>query len=229
MVDLSTSTRRNNAGSQAEIPDVHAINDDIFLVGGYQGYTADHSKKIITYKSYANKFKIIEDYLIEFKSEGLQTLTDLGCSAGAVCIAAYFAGLEARGCDHDLEYLNVLDTASKGIVTTQKWSFGEPTPAADIVTMLALVHWVYSCTALYGSFTDMFAYLRPLINNYFIIEWVAPTDGAIMAFKHTSYNPEVAKEEYTLENFESSLHIIGDLVDIRHITDNRALYVMKKN
>ena len=178
---------------------------------------------------YPQKFTAIEEFLDQASLyRDCMSVTDLGCSAGAVAILAAFAGYETvTGCDHDADYLTLLDTASKGLVATQKWSFGEDFPKADVVMMLALIHWVYSCTALYGSFTEMFTYLKPFFGKYFVVEWVTPDDAAIRFFKHTGYNPEVVKEEYNTANFEKGLALIGKTVDTFKVNGTRILYFVE--
>jgi len=94
----------------------------------------------------------------------------------------------------------------------------------DIVIALAFIHWVYSCTAKYGSLDSVIKRLAELTNYALIIEWIAPEDPAIKFFDHISWNQDVIKEEYNYELFQKALNkyfkrtnLIGEVSPTRRV------------
>jgi hypothetical protein len=97
---------------------------------------------------------------------------------------------------------------------------------SDVVLAFAMIHWLYSCTATFGSLKAVVAKLTVLTRELLLIEWVAPEDSAITFFKHTDWNADKIKGPYSLEAFEVALRqhfsrvaILGD------ISPTRTLYV----
>jgi trans-aconitate methyltransferase len=217
-------------GSQSEIPTIKIATSPklTITIGGYQIYTLTSDG--VTPRKYGNKFKYIAD-LLKNSTEECGSVADLGCSNGLVCFTALHAGYDRiLALDHDEQCLEVIRRASAALQTDKvaptKYSFGEPFEPTDIVIAGALIHWVFSCTAAYGSFDKIFEYLRSHTKKMLVIEWVAPNDGAIRFFKHTSYNKEVVKEAYTQANFLKSLNkYFSDSKLVLKVTPTRLLYV----
>ena len=226
----TTSKRRNNNGSQVEVPTLEYIAEkDILKIGGYQKFEINKDNIILHSKKY--KYTIINDIL---KNLNCSSMVDIGCSAGILCYLANKLGYtEIYGLDHDQEYINLMlkinDKININSVHPRLFSFGNHIPKSDVVIMCALIHWVYSCTSLYGSFSSIFKYLRESVNEYLIIEWVEPDDGAIQNFKHINFNKDVQIESYCKENFVNALKkYIGEIVNIKYIEGQRYLYIVKK-
>jgi hypothetical protein len=193
-------------GSQSESPSVQ-IHKDRCIVNGYQRYVISPTSIIITH--YQAKFNYMRKFL-ETHIDTCKSFIDIGASNGLVCFMAARAGYqEIYGLDHDLACINTMNKIKAfGKFQTFKaepYSFGDPHCPADIVFMGALIHWIYSCTALYGDFGKIFKYIRSLCTKYLLIEWVNPNDPAIVSFKHTSFNKSIIKEPYTRVNFIKNL------------------------
>jgi serine/threonine protein kinase len=101
--------------------------------------------------------------------------------------------------------------------------------SADLVLAYAMIHWLYSCTANYGSLDAVIGKLAGLANCVLLVEWVAPEDPAIKFFNHTEWNADVPKEGYSLEAFEAAMHKHFKRVEIiGSINSTRVLYVGHK-
>lgn len=135
--------------------------------------------------------------------------------------------------DHDLEYLKILNSIISELeiinIKPTKYSFGDDFESSDVVVMLALIHWIYSCTSLYGSFDLIFEYLSNHVSYYLIIEWIDPTDNAIKLFNHIKFNTDIIETDYTEVNFRKSIEKnIGDILKIYDVDgSSRRLNVIK--
>jgi len=225
--------RRNDKGSQIEVPIFEMLNEKTIKIGGYQNF--EISKDNLILHSKKNKYNIINDIIknLHYK-QNCFTLADIGCSAGVLCYLANNIGYEQiYGLDHDKEYINLMSKINQTLqidkVTPQFFSFGDYIPQSDVVIMCALIHWVYSCTSLYGNFASIFKYLRTSVKKYLLIEWVDPSDGAIQYFNHIDYNKDKQSERYNKENFEKQIvNFIGPILDIKYLEGARFLYLIKK-
>lgn len=160
-----------------------------------------------------------------------RTLLDLGANAAFYCFWALQQKAEkAIAVDIDEEYLKMVEEAKQQlgfeklkIVRANVADWQEP---GDVVVALALVHWIYSCTALIGSLDDVVGKLAQLTRYMLIVEWIEPEDPAIQFFHHIDWNKDVAREPYTLEAFEAALahHFCRNMV-IGEISPTRKLYV----
>jgi len=232
---ISTSYRRNKSGSQSEQPKITIEkNLKTIKVSGYQMYNISIKDKKIQYLNRVDKYRKIRNILSSLRPECV-SLVDIGCSSGIISYTANELGYSPIfSLDHDQEYLNIMNQIntklSIGSVHVEKFSFGDPLPRADVMTMGALIHWVYSCTALYGSFDKIFSYLNSSIDKYLIIEWIDNNDAAIKSFKHTAYNKSIHVEQYNKGNFKNSLEKnIGNITAIKPVSPTRELYVVKKS
>ena len=231
---IPVSYRRNNSGSQAEAPKIKLSPDEkSIVVSGYQIYSISTQDKKIKYRNNRDKYGKIKTILLGLRGE-CNSLVDVGCSSGAISYSANELGYDPIfSLDHDQEYLDIINQINAKLlihsINVKKFSFGDVLPKADVMTMGALIHWVYSCTALYGNFDKIFSYLNNSINKYLIIEWVNNDDAAIKAFKHIDHNKNMHSEEYNKTNFENSLKKnIGNIIEIKSTSPTRELYVVKK-
>jgi serine/threonine protein kinase len=100
---------------------------------------------------------------------------------------------------------------------------------ADIVLALALIHWVYSLTAGFGSLDKVIGWLASLSRHALIVEWIAPRDNAIAHHHHTDYNKEAQTEPYTYEAFRAALDKhFPSVTFLGHVTDTRSLFLARK-
>lgn len=194
-------------GSQSEIPSVKCALDQC-IVSGYQKFTI--TNRMVTPRSYSEKFNYIKAFLAS-KASQCNTVADIGASTGIVCFIAAILGYEkCYALDHDMDCLEVIKKIKNHLhisrVIEKSYSFGNVIEPVDIVIACALIHWVYSCTALYGDFDKIIKYLRKYTKKILIIEWINPDDVAIKVFHHINFNTDVIKEQYTRENFLKTLY-----------------------
>lgn len=100
---------------------------------------------------------------------------------------------------------------------------------ADVVFALALVHWLYSCTACLGSLDEIIRILANLTNGLLFIEWVAPNDPAILEFGHLTFFKGQTDGDYTQVSFEKALtRYFSSWELIGNVRETRVLYVARK-
>lgn len=227
---ISTAKRRNNSGSQSETPSLSINNNNSINVSGYQQFNINSSS--INFISKSSKYNLVKNKLSLIK-KNCKSLIDIGCNSGIVSYTAHFIGYSPiYALDHDKEYLNNLITINNKLnfndIFVQEFSFGNILPKADVVVMCALIHWIYSCTALFGDFDKIFRYLKESVNKYLIIEWIDPSDRAIGSLNHISFNKDVHTQQYNKTNFEKSLtENIGKIISIDRINKTRHLYIVE--
>lgn len=219
-------------GSQSELPGMTLLNGEV-SVSGYQKFKIANRR--VDRSDLGRKYTALSRFFHENKAltGPNSSLLDIGCNAGLMCFLAKEAGFgKVTGLDHDPEYISVLNATSitsglqvNGIVGGWRAATG----TYDVVTALALIHWIYSMTASEGSFENIFTYLYSITNKYLLLEWVAPNDPAIGALKHTSANVEVQKEPYELERFLLAGQRFFGTIDARiDSTPTRCIYVFRK-
>lgn len=226
--------KKRKVGSQSEVPSFKIIGEEV-IVSGYQRFSIFKNKKIV-FKQKVNKFEKIKSVLSGLYSDvSSKSITDIGCSSGLVSFIANSLGYnKIQALDHDTEYVNIVDSLCGNLdivnINTSIKQFGDDFEKTDVVLMLALIHWIFSCTSEYGSFDLIFEEIKEKVGDYLLIEWVDPKDGAIKFFNHTSYNKEVIKEEYSVENFEKSILKNFSSIEDRIKLDGeyRVLYIIKK-
>lgn len=229
--------KKRKIGSQSETPLLRLSEDDYGKfadVGGYQVFNL--RKDSIKFLQKSNKFNLIRKILNELYDDvSLKTIADIGCSSGLVSFIANDLGYkEVKSFDHDPEYVEnirkICDHLEINKIKTSVKKFGDNFEKTDVVLMLALIHWVFSCTSEYGSFDLIFKEIKDKVGDYLLIEWVDPKDGAIKNFNHISYNKDIIKEEYNIDNFEKSLlRNFSNIQDrIKLDGEYRILYIIKK-
>lgn len=160
-----------------------------------------------------------------------RTVLDLGAAAGFFCFWALQNGADsATALDIDEDYIRMMEEVRTKlgfndlrVVRTNVAGWGEP---GDVVLALALVHWVYSCTAVLGSLDSVVGKLAQLARHMLIVEWIDPGDPAIASFHHIEWNAEFVQGPYTLEAFEAALdrHFARHVI-VGEISPTRRLYV----
>ena len=97
---------------------------------------------------------------------------------------------------------------------------------ADIVLAAALVHWIYSCTALFGCHDAIVEKLARLTNYMPIVEWIDLEDSNIGFFHHTDWNKDAVSAPYDLSTFEQALtNNFKRYCYLGNISPTRRLYV----
>jgi len=174
------------------------------------------------------KYSLLKDFFTPnylFKRKFL----DIGANSGFFSFWALQNGADkAFAIDIDQDYLNAIrlgkekfDFDKLEIINENIMGWSQP---GDVVLALALVHWVYSCTALYGSLDATIKKLADITNYMLIIEWIEPDDQAINFFNHIQWNNDLIYEPYTFDNFIAALskyfvryEYIGDISSTRKL------------
>lgn len=158
-----------------------------------------------------------------------RTVLDLGANAGFFCFWALQSGAKrAFALDMDETYLQMVREAQTKLgfhnLDAVKANIADWSEPADIVVALALIHWIYSCTALLGSLDSAVGKLAELTKYMLVVEWVDPTDSAVTCFNHIDWNKGLVRGPYTLAAFEAALarHFpryehVGDLSPTRKL------------
>jgi hypothetical protein len=73
-----------------------------------------------------------------------------------------------------------------------------------VVFALALIHWLYTCTAQYGSLDAIASHLAHLAKETLVVEWIDPADPWIIDKKHLDYRKDLQREPYTKEAFKEA-------------------------
>tara|TARA_B110000208_G_scaffold77208_1_gene98924 strand:+ start:5379 stop:11732 length:6354 start_codon:yes stop_codon:yes gene_type:complete len=238
-INCNRSITSNNSGSQSEIPNI-SISDNNLIISGYQHYNISFDGKI-TLKSKIEKYLIIQNILNKIKINNItktncNSIIDIGCSNGLTSIIASSLGYNVLSLDHDINCINLIKNIINKLnlqnIEAEQYSFGNKiNKSGDIVIMLALIHWIYSCTSLFGNFDDIFKYIKPYINNYLLIEWIDTEDPAIKSFNHIDFNKKIQNQEYNKINFEDSLKKnIGNIIETIEVDGpTRILYIVENN
>ena len=223
--------KRNNTGPLSEKPKIK-FNKENIIIDGYQNFIISKNKIIIKKKK--NKYNLLFNIILKL-SENSKSITDIGCSNGMLCFYSHFIGFnKIYALDYDKEYLHTINLINKKLdiknIYTKFFSFGDNLVESDIIVMSAIIHWIYSSTALFGSFNKIFKYIKPYIKKYLIIEWIGRGDSAIKNIGHIKINQNIHTQKYCKSNFVNELKKnIGEIIDIHQVENHRYLYVVKKN
>jgi tRNA A-37 threonylcarbamoyl transferase component Bud32 len=204
--------------------------DDTLTFGGYQKYKIEDGE--ITPHDTANglikKSSIIKPHLSSLVTEDMSVL-DLGC-------ANFYFGLLARrlgarevlGVDVDKEYIRnikvLLTALDDDAVSVVEKNVMDVVGEYDLVFALAIIHWIYSCSALGGSLDNVVKHLADRTKKHLFVEWISPDDLAIRSFGHLDYNKELVSGKYdkkifvkALENNFATVESIGETSSHREV------------
>jgi len=187
------------------------IDDYLAVFHGYQEFTLTGQSLYISDVDTAlkRKYELLSPYFGP-QVVSHRTVLDLGASAGFFCFWAVLNGAaKATALDIDENYLSLIEKAKENLgfqqVHAVRANVTEWDQPADITVALALIHWIYSCTADYGSLDAAVAKVAQLTGYMSIIEWVEPEDQAIDYFHHLDWNAERVHSTYNLAEFKSAL------------------------
>lgn len=219
MEEKDTKSKFNNyrdpkrkVGSQQESSNI--VNMGTYLkIRGYQNFNL-YKNKITELNEYLNtKFNLIQHYLEKFVKDNPNTsLLDIGCSNGCIGFNAWLQGYkDITLYDYDSEYINTVNKCIKFLgadnnIKAESIDVQNINRKADIVTIFAVMHWIYSCTARYGSIFKIIEFLKGITNKHLLIEWISPQDKAIQQFKHLNFNKAIHVEQYSKNKFLEALH-----------------------
>ena len=154
---------------------------------------------------------------------------DLGAACGYFTFTALQNGCKhATAIDIDDNHLQIIrDISNKynmNNITIISDNINNYNGQADIVNALSIIHWIYSCTSIFGSMENMIRFLKKITKEVLFIEWIDPSDEAIKYFKHLDYNKSMVDDSYNYESFISELNknftsvkMIGNTRDTRKI------------
>jgi hypothetical protein len=208
------------------------IKGSSVTVHGYQEFriSPEKIKPLPIDEPLLRKRKLVQVF---FEPEFLtgKTMLDIGANGGFFSLWACQNGAsQVVSLDMDKEYLELIHKAQTALgwkqirpINEKVQNWNEP---ADMVLAFAMIHWLYSCTANYGSLDAVVGKLAGLSRSVLLTEWVAPEDTAIRSFKHTEWNPQVDKSGYSLEAFEAAMCKHFRKVEvIGPVSPTRVLYV----
>ena len=207
---MSYLNRKRPTGSQVEVPK-YRIEGKRAVVSGYQKFAVSRRDVDVSNSNYHNKFMFLRHFLIKSKMfTQSTTVSDLGCSNGLVSFLASQQGYtRVNALDHDQECLNLIRNVARALgisnITPKSFKFGNPIAPSDVTLACALIHWVYSCTANFGSLDAIMKYLRSITNKVLLVEWVSPQDPGVKSFNHLSFKINKVKQPYNLAHFEAAL------------------------
>jgi hypothetical protein len=204
------TNRKNNNSSQQE--KVKLIHSDIFsTVDSYQIFNIN--KTLL--EPIDNQLKLKSNLLKPILEEIVfnDSFLDIGSSNGYFTYLAKKLGFKKGTIvEHDTEYTdNILEINNKYDIKNinilnQKFQDISLFNNYDVVCMLALIHWIYSCTEINSNFDNILSKLSKITNNILILEWIDKDDPAIKLFKHLSFNYNLIEEEYCEQNFIKSIN-----------------------
>lgn len=163
-----------------------------------------------------------------------KTVNDLGCANGFFSFSSMFAGAEKTfAIDMDEDHLAQIDHVIKRFdfskVETLCSNVKDYNRPADITICLALIHWIYSCTAFYGNFTSCLYHLNNITRKTLIIEWIDPQDTAILNFGHLDYNQHSEREAYCFDNFMAAVRqFFPNCLEEHEVSETRTVFCFSK-
>lgn len=217
-------------------PNIHARAagveeyEDSITIHGYQEFLA--TKEIVQALPEDSSLSIKQELLRPYFSPRFlahRNVLDLGSSAGFFCFWAVQNGAQrALAVDIDENYLGLIQRASDkmGIksVETARANVSDWVEPADVVLALALLHWIHSCTAGFGSLDAALGKLSELTRYMLLVEWVAPEDPAIQLFNHLEWNRDIVQASYEEASFKEALErhftrheLIGEVSPTRRL------------
>jgi len=184
---------------------------DAAIFHGYQNFTLTADSVTIDATD-ANLLRRYEMLATVFQPSLFtrRTVLDLGSNSSFFGFWALQRGAASvTAVDLDETYIAMVRRACRQLnifqlnpVCAKVDSWQEP---ADVVLAMALVHWLYSCTASFGSLDTLIGWLASLTRYTLIIEWIAPADPAIQSFGHLDHNPSLARAPYSYAAFDAAL------------------------
>lgn len=209
------------------------IKNDTNFFGGYQEFSISKNDVIPVGHDLIVKSGIIRPYIEKFITKE-DAFLDLGCANFYFGFLANMLGAKNTvGVELDKDYIRIInyiikDFSLKNIEIAEKNIQDYNTPH-DIVNAVAIIHWIYSCSAFFGSLENIIKYFSSITNKYLIVEWVDNDDAAIKYFNHINYNNDGTKKDYNKENFLKYMNTEFSKVELIGSTEpTREIYFAKK-
>lgn len=231
---------KRKVGSQNETPTMRRDSPTKITVTGYHNYSLEFQNgelpKLI---SEHYKFDAVAEVVTQMAGQGCRTMIDMGCNTGIYTFLAFSKGITHSYClDHDPECYEVMrkileiDNSLSKRISFKKYSFGEPlnVPPVDFLLCGAFVHWVFNLTSEFRCLNKIVRELASHVKKggMLIMEWVDPSDSAIVNFQHTKRRAAPTDGKYDRTAFEDALNDIGSVVDIVPTKRRtRTLYIVR--
>ena len=186
------------------------IFKDYIHIKGYQEFKLYSNKIIPSEKSYDlyNKNNMLKK-IFDSKVKKNKSFLDIGAGLGYFSFLASMNGANVTSVDMDKEYIEVINRAKNHFkmknLETMCIQISEIEKKADIVCALSIIHWIYSCTDIFGSLDLIIEFLSKITKEVIIIEWIEPKDEAINYFKHINFNKKYIIDEYGKDLFIEGL------------------------
>ena len=212
-----------------------ALTPSAATFGGYQAFVLTrHALHVVpTDRSLARKCELLTPVFTPALCSGRRVL-DLGANSAFFSFLALQNGAsDATAIDMDLAHVEHVRSAAAALgyprLTAVHGNVADWNEPADIVVALALVHWLYNCTATFGSLSAVVERLASLAGDALIVEWVDPADPAIDFFGHLSWNAGPTSGPYDRVVFERELgRHFARVRPIGDVTPTRRLFLASK-
>lgn len=225
--------KNRKVGSQSEKSNLLKNTSNLIEISGYQSYKIENIRNLSTKNGKMNKQLSV---LKNIDYNDCTSLIDIGCSNGffGIWYALNTQMKKVTFMDHDDEctqnlndMFKTLELTDCDIVNTNFVDGMQMNVKYDVVLMLSLIHWLYSCTTETGCLFEIIRMVRQNTKKMLIIEWVDNNDYAIKSFNHIKFNKESQKSPYTLANFEEALNLhFTRVTKLQHTnTTTRVIYV----
>jgi tetratricopeptide (TPR) repeat protein/SAM-dependent methyltransferase len=206
-----TTNRTCATPNQHAGPATLTLTPSAATFGGYQGFVLTrHTVNVLpTDRSLAIKSGILDPVFQPALLSGRQLL-DLGANSACFSFLALQRGAAgATAVDLDAHHLANARRAADALgfdrLETATGNVADWEQPADVVLGLALVHWLYNCTASFRSLHAVVQHLAQLTRYALIVEWIDPEDPAIARFGHLDWQPGEARDPYRRDIFEREL------------------------
>jgi predicted RNA methylase len=178
------------------------------------------------------KSKLIHEWLRLYAKDA--TVLDLGCANMYFSLMAKTMGAKkVLGIDVDKDYVREVSKFIRinhiSNMKIKEQNVLKVRKKADVVFALALLHWIYSCSAFSGSLEKSLRFLSKRTKKILFVEWVDPKDQAIQEFGHIYYNMEDTAGDYNAETFREVLRSEFKAVEfLGNSQEHRSMWVCRK-
>ncbi len=139
-----------------------------------------------------------------------RTVLDLGANAAFfsfLCLQRGATG--ATAVDIEQPYVDMVNEAARALgfanMRAHRSNVEDWQAPADVVVALALVHWLFDCTARFGDLDAVVDHLAGLARHALVVEWVDADDPAIVSFGHLDWRTGTRPGVYDRGVFEQAL------------------------
>ena len=174
--DLSTDPNRNTAPAGLD------EMGEWVHVRGYQDYLYNvKTRELMTEQ---HRLRSRELLLGDWSWMAGKRVLDLGANGGYWSLKAALSKATVEAFEMDEAYHPILERL--GVQVAKEVAALGP---QDVVIALALVHWLYDCTARFRDVEKIVDWLAGLAEETLLVEWVDPGDPSIVKHGHLGEDP----------------------------------------